>query len=116
MIPFLPLILKYKYILVGAVAVALLGGSFNMGYKVAAGSCEKDKRKALEELIEYQAGIQRENDVINAEIISELTIAENEVREELREVIRYVESNPDLSDCVLDADGLSIWNGGGGGD
>ncbi|MBT8449208.1 MAG: hypothetical protein KJO69_05935 [Gammaproteobacteria bacterium] len=106
---------KYQYIIMFVAAVAVLGTAFGLGYKVASAGCEKDKRKALEELIEYQNEIQEENNEINDQIIEDLKAKKDKVRVEIREVYKYVEDNPDLDTCVLDTDGLRIWNGEGSG-
>lgn len=102
-----------KYIVAGIAVLGLIGLVYWQGYKAASASCEADKRKALEELIEYQREIQEENEEINSAIIEDLQNKKEQTRIVYKKVIEYVESNPDRTDCELDADGLSLWNGDG---
>ena len=104
---------KYKYVVIGVVVILLTVGSFIGGYRAASAGCEKDKREALEALIEYQNRVQSENDKINQEIINDLQKNQWKVRTEIKEVIKYVENNDNLNDCRIDDDGLQLWNGQG---
>lgn len=102
-----------KWIFAGLGILAVIGLVYWQGYKAASANCEADKRKALEELIEYQRQIQEENEELNNEIIEDLSNQKEKTRVIYRKVVKYVESNPDKFDCELDADGLSLWNGEG---
>lgn len=100
-----------KWIVIGVAAIAILAGAYWKGYRDASGSCEAEKRRALEALIEYQQEIQKENDIINEEIIEDLNNQKQKTRIIYKKVIEYVENNPDSTNCKLDADGLRLWNG-----
>lgn len=100
-----------KWVLIGVGVAILLAGSYWQGYKAAAGSCEKEKREALENLIEYQQKVQDENSEINDMIIEDLNAQKQKTRIIYKKVIEYVEANPDGTSCELDAAGLQLWNG-----
>lgn len=88
-----------------------MAGAYWQGYKAASGSCEREKRKALEALIEYQQEIHEKNEELNEEIIQDLQDQKQKTRTIYKKVIEYVEANPDNTNCELDAAGLQLWNG-----
>lgn len=107
----LPGLKKYKWAIIIVAAITALIGSSRIGYKLAEGKCEESRREALEALIEYQEKIRKENDLLNDQIIEDLRSVETKTEVEIREVIKYVEANPSLNNCKLDASGLQLWNG-----
>lgn len=100
-----------KWVIIGIGVVALLASAYWQGYKSASGACEKEKRKALEALIEYQQEILDENQELNDQIIEDLQTKKQKTRTIYKKVIEYVEANPDRTSCELDAAGLQLWNG-----
>ena len=104
-------VLRYKWIVIAIAAGILMAGSYWQGYKYASGSCESDKRKALEELIKYQSKVQEENDKLNDAIIEDLRNQRQNTRITYEKVRDYVENNPDKFDCSIDSAGLQLWNG-----
>lgn len=87
-------------------ALGLLGSGYLYGHHAAANECKADKLKSLQNLIDEQEKINRENDEI---------IFTNEVKKQERKVIeRQIkwrfknddEKHPEYSDCRLSADGL----------
>lgn len=100
-----------KWIVIGVAAVAFVAAIYFSGYKAATAKYEARRLEELQAWVEYQDRIEQENDELSRRLAESLSEERERTRVEIREVIRYVESNPDLAACELDAAGLRIWNG-----
>lgn len=92
---------------VGALVVASMGFSAWGGYKVAQGMYAEDLEATI---AYYRARIvdaQDKSEKVNEEVVK----IEYRDRYITEEIIKYVEKNPDIAECKLDADGLQLWNG-----
>lgn len=77
------------------------------GYKIAQGVYAEDLEATI---AYYRARIidaQEKSERINEEVVK----IEYRDRYITEEIIKYVEKNPTLAECKLDADGLQLWNG-----
>lgn len=101
----------YKWIVGGALIGGMFLGTYLYGYKSGKDRCDEMRMQAAQDVVEYYEQIIRENEEINDSVIADLRSIESETSGEIREIIKYVERNPGIGDCVLDPDGLSIFNG-----
>lgn len=100
-----------KWILIAVAVATVLIGTYRAGYNSASDNCEEEKLAALNARLEYEAIVAKENLELNRKLAGMLREARENTRVEVREVIKYVESHPNLAGCKLDSDGLRIWNG-----
>lgn len=84
---------------------------YNKGYDSARFHCQEQRIAEMQAVQEYYDDIVEENQKLNDEIIAQLKESKEKTRYEVREVIKYVQKNPDIDECGLDAEGLRIFNG-----
>jgi hypothetical protein len=103
----MPSLLKYWKVILLVLAFVSAGLG---GYKLAQMKYQAEKARELQALITHYTGVIEKNKQINENLNDAIREIRNTERVVTEEVIRYVEARPDLADCELDADGLSLWN------